>query len=249
MRAPFLRAVLRRILSSILKCRNEGKASPGRLGNRLAWASLRRWPVQRTVLLLLLLSTAGCVAGTTAAYTPANASFQYAGQGPAAVGVKDSRPEVVSGRRKDTFVGLRRSLYGIPFAVQTQSGRPFAQDLTDMIVDGLRSKGVQAQGVILSPSGSRDETVAALQASGAPRLLLFELIEWYGDTYLETTLHYDLTLTVLDAQGRELGRSSAIGKDDIGGKQRPERKTVQAATVDIFQELLSDRDVVAALSR
>jgi hypothetical protein len=191
----------------------------------------------------------GCAAGTTAVYTPANASIQYAGSGSVAVGVKDFRPEVVSGRRKDTFVGLQRSLYGVPFAVQTQSGRPFAQDLTDMIVNGLRSEGVQVQGVRFSSSESRDEAVAALQATGAPRLLLFELAEWYGDTYFETTLHYDLTLTVLDAQGRELGRSAAIGDDDIGGKQRPERKTVQAATVDIVQELLSDRDVAAAISQ
>lgn len=205
--------------------------------------------MKRTVLLLLLLGTVGCAAGTTEVYTPASAPLQYEGQGPVAVGVKDSRPEVVSGRRKETFVGLRRSLYGIPFAVQTQSGRPFAQDLEGMIVNGLRRKGVQAQGVVLSPFKSRDENVAALQASGAPRLLLFELTEWYGDTYFDTTLHYDLTLTVLDAQGRELGRGAAIGTDDIGGKQRPERKTVQAATVDIVQELLSDRDVVAALSQ
>lgn len=205
--------------------------------------------MQRTVFLLLLLGTVGCAAGTTEVYTPANASFQSAGPGPVAVGVKDSRPEVVSGRRKETFVGLRRSLYGIPFAVQTQSGKPFAQDLTNMIVSGLRSNGVQARGVTLPPSEPRDEAVAALQASGAPRLLLFELAEWYGDTYFGTTLHYDLTLTVLDAQGRELGRSAAIGASDIGGGQRAERRTLQDATVDILQELLSDRDVAAALSR
>jgi len=176
---------------------------------------------QRAILLLLLLCTVGCAAGTKAVYTPAQASLEYAGREPVAVGVKDSRPEVVGGERKDTFVALQRSLYGIPFAVQTQSGKPFAQDLTDMIVNGLRQKGVQAQGVSLSPFKSRDETIATLRASGAPRLLLFELTEWYGDTYFETTLHYDLTLTVLDAQGRELGKSAAIGEDDIGGKQRP----------------------------
>jgi hypothetical protein len=139
-------------------------------------------------------------------------------------------------------------MYGIPFAVQTQSGRPFVQDLADMIVRGLRSQGVQAQAVNLSPFKSRDETLATLQAQSSPRLLLFEITEWYGDTYVTTTLHYDLSLTVLDAQGRELGKGTAKGEDDIGGRQRPERKTVPIATTDIIQGLLSSRDVVAALS-
>ncbi|HEX9942783.1 MAG TPA: hypothetical protein VGG03_12245 [Thermoanaerobaculia bacterium] len=204
--------------------------------------------MQRATVLLLLLGTLGCAAGNRAVYTPTGAPLDYAGQGPVAVGVKDSRPEVVSGDRKETYIGFQRSLYGIPFAVQTKSGKPFAQDLAAMIVSGLRAKGVQAQSVPLSPFESREETLAALQASSAPRLLLFDITEWYADTYVVPTLHYDLTLTVLDGQGRELGKSAAIGEDDIGGKQRPQRRTIPAATLDIIQELLSDRAVVAALS-
>jgi hypothetical protein len=204
--------------------------------------------MQRAVGLLLLLSAMGCAAGNTAVYTPSKIPLQFAGQGSVAVGVKDSRPEVVGGDRKETFVGLQRSLYGIPFAVQTQSHKPFAQDLTDMIVSSLRSKSVQAQGVALSAFKPTEEAITTLRAAGAARLLLFELTEWYGDTYSNTTLHYNLTLTVLDDQGRALGKSSASGEDDIGGKKRPERKTLQAATVDIIQGLLSAREVVAALS-
>jgi hypothetical protein len=200
------------------------------------------------VALCLLVSLAGCAAGNKAVYTPAKLALDYAGQGAVAVGVKDSRSEVVGGDRKETFVGLQRSLYGIPFAVQTESGKPFARDLGEMIGRGLKQKGVQAQIVPLSPYKSREEAVKELTATKNPRLLLFELKEWYGDTYMSTTLHYDLSLTVLDSEGRELGKSSSAGEDEVGRKQRPERKTIQDATADIIQHLLSAREVMAGLS-
>jgi hypothetical protein len=161
------------------------------------------------VALCMLVSLTGCAAGNKAVYTPAKLTLDYAGQGAVAIGVKDSRQEVVGGDRKETFVALQRSLYGIPFAVQTESGKPFARDLGEMVGRGLKQKGVQAQIVPLSPFKSREEAVKELAATKNPRLLLFELKEWYGDTYMSTTLHYDLSLTVLDSEGRELGKSSA----------------------------------------
>lgn len=38
-----------------------------------------------------------------------------------------------------------------------------------------------------------------------------------------------------------------MGEDDIGSRQRAERKTIQVATEDIFRTLLKAREVVASL--
>jgi hypothetical protein len=199
-------------------------------------------------LLFLAFALGGCVVGTKAVYTPAKVTLDYAGQGPVSVGVKDSRPEVVGGDRKESFVGLQRSLYGIPYAVQTQSGKSLAQELAEMVSRGLQARQVEVEQVPLSPFVSRDQAITALEATSNPRLLLFEVNEWYGDTYSRTTLHYQVELSVLDAEGRELGRASVAGEDEIGGKQRAERRTVQAATANIVQTLLASRDIVAAVS-
>jgi hypothetical protein len=200
-------------------------------------------------LLGLLCLLAGCAAADNrAVYAPREVRLDVAAKGPVALGVKDSREEVVSGDRRATFIGFQRSLYGIPFAVQTRSGRPFVQELAELIAEGLEADGVEVETVALSPSGPREAAISALAATGRPRLLLFEVVEWWGDTYVRTTLHYQVSLAVLDGAGRELARATAAGEDEIGGRQRPERRTLQAATDDIVQSLLSAREVAAALS-
>jgi len=195
---------------------------------------------------LLLLLAAGCAADNRGVYSSARPVLAYPGEGSVTVGVRDQRPEIVSGERREAFIGFQRSLYGIPFAVQTRSGKSFARELGELIARGLAARGARAEVVDLSPVRPREEAIAALAAKGATRALLFEVAEWYGDTYARTTLHYDLRLTVLDAQGHELGSAHAAGEDDLGSRQRPERQTVQAATQDILQTLLSDSGIRAA---
>lgn len=188
-----------------------------------------------------------CASGGRSAHTPVRVVLDYPGSGPVAVAVRDARPDVVGGSRKETFIGLQRSLYGIPYAVQTSSGKPFAAEIAAMLERGLSAQKVDAEVVEASPFAPRDETINALAGTGKPRLLLFEISEWYSDTYARATLHYEVSLVVLDQEGRELGRSTAKGEDDIGGRERAERKTIQIATEDIFRTLLKARDVVASL--
>src|SRR5690242_3178272 len=72
-------------------------------------------------------------------------------QGSLAIAVLDSRPDVVSGDRKETFIGLTRSLYGIPYPVQTPSKKPFATELANLAAKGLKSGGTPPQVVTVSP--------------------------------------------------------------------------------------------------
>jgi hypothetical protein len=58
--------------------------------------------------------------------------------GPVALAVLDSRPDVISGERKETFIGFTRSLYGIPYPAHTQSKKPFAQDLAHLATRALK---------------------------------------------------------------------------------------------------------------
>ncbi len=189
-------------------------------------------------------------AGAAAAAPPAPDAVKIAVpfEGPIAVAVLDARPDVVSGDRKETFIGFTRSLYGIPYPAHTRSKKPFAQDLANLVDRALKSGGAQARSVVTSPYKQREGAIQALQASGAERLVLIEIRDWWSDTLIHTDLHYDLALTVLNSLGQELGSNFAIGNDELGKRQRPERRDVSTATNDILASLFHNEAVIASFS-
>jgi hypothetical protein len=179
---------------------------------------------------------------------PAPLKISLPFEGSVAVAVLDARPDVVSGERKETFIGLTRSLYGIPYPAHTQSKKPFAQDLSSLVVRALRLGEVQAKSVTTSPYKGREGAIQALQASGAERLVLLEMRDWWSDTLIHTDLHHDMTLIVLNSEGQELGSTSSTGHDELGKRQRPERRNVLVATDDILATLFAAEAVVASFS-
>lgn len=112
----------------------------------------------------------------------------------------------------------------------------------------MKLGGTPAQAVSASPFKGREGAVKSLQASGADRLVLIEIRDWWSDTLIHTDLHYDLALTVLNAQGQELGSSTVTGHDELGRRQRPERRDVPTATNDIFTTLFTADKVAASFS-
>jgi hypothetical protein len=90
-------------------------------------------PVALVCTILLLF-----VEAAVAVPPPPDLSFSLPFEGPMALAVLDARPDVVNGERKETFIGLTRSLYGIPFQYHTRSKKPFAQDLSDLVSRALK---------------------------------------------------------------------------------------------------------------
>lgn len=89
----------------------------------------------------------------------------------------------------------------------------------------------------------------SFQKNGAERLILIEIRDWWTDTLIHTDLHYDLSLTVLNSQGQELGSSTIGGHDELGRKQRPERRDLATAVNDIFTTLRLSRPMHSLPSR
>src|SRR5690349_16603822 len=52
------------------------------------------------------------------------------------VATHDQRPYIVSGEAKPEVVGVKRGGFGNPFPVSTASGRPLADDMTQVICNG-----------------------------------------------------------------------------------------------------------------
>jgi hypothetical protein len=202
--------------------------------------------MKRIVLVWIVLAVfAGLV---IAAPPPAILKISLPFQGITALAVLDARPDVIKGDRKDTFVGLSRSLYGIPYPVYTTSKKPLAEDFSDLVSRALKLGHTPAKVIKTTPYSGRSGAIKALQASGAERLILIEIRDWWFDSLIHTDLHYDLALTVLNAQGQELGSSALVGNDSVGGRQRPERRDIPTANNDIFTNLFAATAVVASFS-
>lgn len=202
--------------------------------------------MKRIALLWIALSAfAGLVAAAT---PPPILKISLPASGSTALAVLDARPDVVNGERKETFIGFTRSLYGIPYPAHTASRKPLAQDLSDLVTRALKLGGTPAQAISASPFKGRAGAIKSLQASGADRLVLIEIRDWWSDTLIHTDLHYDLVATVLNTQGQELGSSTVTGHDELGRRQRPERRDVPTATNDIFTTLLTADKVTASFS-
>ena len=203
------------------------------------------------VLLLpaLPMLLAGCAsAGTGPAHTSWVMALDLQAGGEITVGVWDNREDVVNGERQPSWIGLARSGYGIPFGVTTATGQPFAEVLNGYLVRSLQRAGVDAEPVALPVGRDREDVVKVLTSTGRPRLLLFQLDEWYSDTYIQATLHYNVTLEVFDARGTAIAETWLSGEDDLGPRMRVGRRSIPEATEDIMRTLLTRDAIVEALA-
>ena len=200
------------------------------------------------VFLLFAVHSTGCAFGNRIEYR-GTADFSVPSTDlDVALGVQDLRPYVLNGDKSSSFVGLQRSLYGIPYGVHTKSGLALADDLGSFLTDTMKKKSARARvtQVRFAAQTAPPERVAALRAAKAARWIVVELREWKTDTYFGTTFHYDVTLSVLEQDGAVSATKNVHGIDKLG--DRPERPDLPGAVNSIFGELLTDPAILAALS-
>jgi hypothetical protein len=202
----------------------------------------------------------GCAVGVTHRYhdTMADLAARPAGVVAVAVAVRDARPYVLDGDKPPTFVGLSRGGYGNPFDVSTESGAPLADDMARVICNALERRGFACTALTgkgattADDSGRRALAVDVGRIFDAKRLLVVVLKEWKADTYQNTSLIYDATLTVYGPDGSPLADAAIRGDDNLGGDMwnPPEhsRQAVPPAYKKKLEELLNDADVVGVLS-
>lgn len=166
--------------------------------------------------------------------------------GTVAVAVHDARPYVVSGNKPASFVGLARGGWGNPWDVKTSSGTDLAIEMRDAVVGALKKKGAGASGVVVAPKDGAAKARQALAATGARRLVLIRLDEWKSDTYMNTSIVYDVNMAVLDAKGDVLATSSARGNDNVGYQANP-TEGIAGAFMKKIEQLFADPKIVAAL--
>jgi hypothetical protein len=165
----------------------------------------------------LAILLGGCAAGQQYSYSSVPIAMQeMSSAGTVAVGVQDQRAYVVSGGKTERFVGLQRGGFGNPFDVTTGSGGPLADEIRDAIAGSMKARGISVLPVSIPLRDTPEAAKRRLLDAKARRAAFITMREWKSDTMMNTDLHYDMTLSVLDESGNELASSSIKGMDSLG---------------------------------
>jgi len=158
---------------------------------------------------------AGCgsAPGQRHAYHLGNPQVMQRGSLGLALAVQDWRPDVATGAKRSTFVGLSRNNVGKRSDVKTVSGQSLSADFADSIRRGLKTAGYSVTTVDVGERALLQQVRLELLRTGAQRGLAVQIQQWKSDTFSGTALDYDVALAVFDAVGQEIGRAAIKGHD------------------------------------
>jgi hypothetical protein len=194
------------------------------------------------VALISILLLGGCAFGQRLSYGDTVARIDASGTIPVAVTAHDQRKLITSGRENPTFVGELRSLYHIPYGVNTESGKSLSDDLTTVLAASLSAKGFKATPVVVSYSESPEAVVQRIALMRVDRGVVLTVSEWRTDTYFKTQLFYELELKVLDPSGKVLAQRRLAGHEvEMSG-------TARDAFRQKLEKLLNYPEVTQALT-
>ena len=197
------------------------------------------------VALIQILLFTGCISGKKLSYVDTVSRVDASGTARVAVTAYDQRKLITSGQESPTFIGREWSLYHRA-NVNTASGRPLGDDLTNLLATSLAAKGFKAIPVVVSQSERPDAVVQRMAMLRVDRGIVLTIADWRTDTRTEnnskTQLFYDLDLQVVDSSGKILAQQRLAGHENA----------ISGAARDAFRQklelLINAPEVTQALS-
>jgi hypothetical protein len=221
----------------------------------MKWGHTLRRPLNAfsLIVFITIIFSAGCFSAKNYNYRDIIADISSSGTASIGVAVHDQRDYVQSGNKRPDFVGLARGGFGNPFSVSTLSGRPLADDMTDVITASLAKKGYKAVPVTVLYSDSQVAVLGKMKAARTDRTILLTMNEWKSDLnpYHDVTLIYDVQLALYDRDGKILAEKKIDGRDSLGGDSwgpaAYARRAVPEAFKKKIEELLNSPDIAKVL--
>ena len=185
-------------------------------------------------IILSVIASQGYAKGITVNFTESwPAITEYTGS-KVVVLVIDNRPYVLSGSKKDFFVGIARNGYGVPFDINTDSEQPLARDIETAVSKGFMNAGVDSLVVEPASRGNR-------KANGPnERLLVITISEWKSDSFRSIYFTYKVNADIYNNEGKLLASNSV---EDAKSFSSP-----LDAGREALSHLLNTREIVKALS-
>lgn len=202
--------------------------------------------ISLVIFIFLFSMLGGCAVGVTHQYNNAALQIKATNGSKLGIGVQDRRLYVVTKEKPENFAGLSRGGFGNPFIVRTTSGEPLADDISKSIQAALSKNGVNVSAVNI-PVGLDEAAAIKLLTAASGKSILIELNEWKADTYMSTTLSYDVRALVIDVDGKIISSKKISGSENLGGSAMnpPEhsRKVVPIAFRRKIEELFSTPEI------
>jgi hypothetical protein len=211
--------------------------------------NIKTWIGSFALAALAVLST-GCARPISHPLDKATPDIRTLSGSSIGLGVQDKREYVVSKERPASFVGFSRFHFGIPQGISTSSGKPLADDFTQVIKTALAGKGTKVTTVDL-PVGT-DEAAARgrVAAAGSQKSLVLWINEWQSGGYSHTVIAYDIQAMVVDSGGKVVATKRLAGNDNLGqvaGSMEHARNTVPVALRKKIEELFSAPEIASNL--
>jgi len=196
--------------------------------------------------------SAGCAVGQKIDYADVTPGLVAHASIALGLAVQDRRPEVLSGEKSGVYVGALRAGFGNRWDLETQSGRPLADDMAGVIGRALAARGYQVTAAAAPTPDVPGAIVARAGRVGAARVLEVQIGAWNSDTYMGTKLTYDVTARVLEVpSGRLLGVARVAAARDLGASfwdpGSHAKQAIPPAYAGAIQALLDAAPIVAAL--
>lgn len=151
------------------------------------------------------------------------------------IAVIDDRPYVKSGKYGNYYVGVIRTIHGIPMSVNTVDAVPLAGDLEKAISSGFANAGMD--------SSVADVTTKTNLRTSAPdeKLVVVTLSEWVSDSYMNSVgFSHKATTGVYDSDGNRLATEFSEGTKTFTSPMDGCR--------DALTQILSSKVIVGSLS-
>jgi hypothetical protein len=175
------------------------------------------------------------------------------GNGVVAVASQDRRSYIVSGRNQPQLVGVVRGGFGNPIYMNTDTGRPLADEMGEVIAGALKRKGYKTLSVAIPPTEPIPQVQEKLMGTGASKLVHFQIKGWKSDTFNRIRLEYLLSLSVFDQKGQLLAEKQVRGDENLGASGfnvlRGTRKKVPVALKAIMEDLFNASEIRNALEQ
>ena len=198
------------------------------------------------IVIALFSMLGGCAVGVTHQYNNVALQIKATNGTKLGIGVQDRRLYIVTREKPENFVGLSRGGFGNPFVVRALSGEPLADDISKSIQSALSANGAKVTAIKIPVGTDATEAIKLLAASSGKSVLI-ELNEWKADTYVSTTLTYDVQALVIGVDGKVISSKKISGSENLGGSAMnpPEhsRKAVPIAFRRKIEELFSAPEI------
>lgn len=167
------------------------------------------------ILLVIMFVLGGCIRYTYS-LVKVTPELNPAGEGTIAIASQDIRPYIVSGERKPQMVGVIRGTFGNPISMTTASRRPLADEMGEVISGALKKNGFQPILVTVGPTESEEQVQKKLMATGAKKLIHFQIMQWKSDTWNNLRLESSLKLNVFNTGGKAMVKKELSGDENLG---------------------------------